>query len=467
MNDTPPPDLARADPGRPVQPDPGSTPRHARETALAVAERLRTPRTVDEITRHARALLPADVSFPRWHPAQLLLGHTGIAMLYSRLASTDADWGRTAHAHLSAALPHTSTDTIGDLLLSAALHARAHGGYGKLLERAVPAHASAVRALLDPIERRPRRGGPGLAPAEYDLISGLTRHGRSLMAGAGLGHPDAVEALHRVLGVLTGMARPRRAHGRQVPGWWIDPARDPAPRAGATAHPLGEFDIGLSHGICGPLALLSLAHRAGHTVPGMSEAIRTMADWVMSRRLVGGEGTYWPGRLAFEAETEWSRGAAPAVAPRSDWCYGTAGTARALHLAGRALDDRALTDASADAMRSVFRRPYTGEALPDATFCHGRAGVLLSAVRMAADTGDATVWAGADRLARDLADAFDPTTAFGYRYPLSPYPDGPAVDEPGLLQGAAGVALTLLSYADARLGSPPGPAAWDTALLMA
>ncbi|GHJ93439.1 hypothetical protein SNE510_29580 [Streptomyces sp. NE5-10] len=462
MNDTPAPD-----PGNALRADPGRTPHRARETALAVAERLRTPHTVDEITRRARALLPADVDFPRWHPAQLLLGHTGIALLYSRLASTDAGWSRTAHAHLSAALPHTTTDTLGDLLLSASLHAREHGGYGTLLARAAPTHASAVRALIDPIERRLRRDGPGLAPAEYDLVNGLTRHGRSLMAGAELGHPDALEVLHRILGVLTGMARPRQVHGRQVPGWWIEPDPAPAPQAGAVSRPLGAFDVGIAHGICGPLALLALAHRAGHTVPRMGEAIRTMADWLMRRRLGGDEGTYWPGRVAFETETEGGRLASPPAAPRPDWCYGTAGTARALHLAGRALDDRVLTEASAAAMRSVFQRPYTGDALPDATFCHGRAGLLLAAVRMAAETGDATVWEGADRLALDLADDFDPKTAFGYRYPLSSSRGGPAVDEPGLLQGAAGVALALLSYADARCGRPPGRGDWDTVLLMA
>ncbi|NEW77729.1 lanthionine synthetase C family protein [Streptomyces rhizosphaericus] len=434
--------------------------------AHAVAERLRMPQDVDRLTRQARARLPSNIQSPRWHPAQLLVGHTGIAMLYSRLALDDASWGKTAHAHLSAALPFVTTDTVGDLLLSASLHSQSHGGYTNLLKRAAPAHASAVRVSLERISERLRVKGPGLAYPEYDLISGLARSGRSLMAGASLGHAESSDTLRDVLGLLAEMARPIQAHGERVPGWWINPRLDLVPEADKAAYPLGEFNLGIAHGICGPLSLLALAHHAGHGLPHTLDAMRSMADWVMRKRLVGEHGMYWPGRVSFEEETGRSEGAAAPVAPRSDWCYGTAGVARALHLAGRALGDPDLTKAGVDAMRSIFQRLYESAEMPDATFCHGRAGILLTAVRMAADTGALELWEGADRLARELARSFDPTTAFGYRYPLRPHANAPGLDEPGLLQGATGVALTLLSYADARCGSRLSPCTWDTALLM-
>ncbi|CAL9285666.1 hypothetical protein SUDANB180_06565 [Streptomyces sp. enrichment culture] len=141
--------------------------------------------------------------------------------------------------------------------------------------------------------------------------------------------------------------------------------------------------------------------------------------------------------------------------------------ARALYLAGRALGDRELSEAGVEAMRSVFRRAHGRAAMPDPTFCHGRAGVLLVTVRMAEDTGRPEPWQGADRLAADLAGGFGPATAFGCRYPLSSHGKGPELDEPGLLQGAGGVAPTLLSYADARGGARPGSGTRDTALRLA
>ncbi|WP_078960953.1 lanthionine synthetase C family protein [Streptomyces sp. NRRL WC-3618] len=436
-------------------------------SAHAVAERLRAPGEVDRLTREARAQLPSHIRFPHWQPAQLLIGHTGIAMLYSRLTLDDSYWGKTAHAHFSAALQSVTTNTIGDVLLAASLHAQEHGGYTNFLKRAAPAHVSAMRVSLHTISRRLREKGPGLANAEYDLINGLARSARGLMAGAALGHAESSDALRNVLALLVEMARPILVHGEWVPGWWTDPGLDLVPEADRAVYPLGEFNLGIAHGICGPLSLLALAHQAGHVVPDMLDAMRTMADWVMRKRRVGEQGTYWPGRVSFEDETGRSRSPAASIAPRSDWCYGAAGVARALQLAGRSLGDPDLTEVGIDAMRSVFQRPYGRAEMPDATFCHGRAGVLLTAVRMAADTGYPELWEGADRLATSLARSFDPTTPFGYRYPLSPAVDAPAVDEPGLLQGAAGVALTLLSYVDARGGKRPDHSTWDTALLMA
>jgi hypothetical protein len=387
-------------------------------------------------------------------------------MLYTRLALDDIDWASAAHAHLATALRSVTVDTVGDLLHAAYLHSQTHGGYTKFLNDAAPAHVSAVRDLLNRISQRLRTDGPGLAYAEYDVISGLARRGQGLMVGATMGHADSSNTLQDVLGLMVRMARPIPVHGEQVPGWWTDPQLNAAPEADRAAYPYGEFNLGIAHGICGPMSLMALAHRAGHGTPGMLDAIRTMASWVMRKRIVGEQGTYWPGRVAFEDEIGKVGSRAASVTPRSDWCYGAAGVARALYLAGRALEDPTLIQVSVDAMRSIFQRPYGSAEIPDATVCHGRAGVLLAAVRTASDTGHPALWEGADQMALQLARSFDPTTAFGYRYLLSQNVNGPAVDEPGVLQGAAGVALTLLSYADARSGNPTIAATWDGALLM-
>ncbi|MCF3106550.1 lanthionine synthetase C family protein [Streptomyces roseoverticillatus] len=446
---------------------PTSRPDAVLATVHAIAERLRTPGDVGSRTRQAHDRAPAGITLSPWQPAQLLVGHTGIALLYSRLAHDDNSWAAVAHAHLSAALAGVTPGTVGDLLLAAHLHARAHGGYARLLERAAPAHESAARGSLDGLTVRLRTKGPGLAYAEYDLVSGLTGSGRRLMAGADLGDERCAATLHELLGLLTRMAEPVRVHGAEVPGWWTAPHLPLVPEADRASYPLGDFNLGVAHGICGPLSLLATAHRAGHRVPHMTGAMRVMADWLLAKRLRDEWGVYWPGRVGFEEETGRAGGRSTTARNRSGWCYGAAGVARTLYLAGRELDAPELIEAAVDAMRAVLRRPYSRAAIPDATFCHGRAGILQAAVRTAADTGDPQLWAGADRLAHELARDFDPASDFGYRFPLHLAPGAPGVDEPGLVQGAAGIALTLLSYADARGGRPLGADAWDTVLLMA
>ena len=80
---------------------------------------------------------------------------------------------------------------------------------------------------------------------------------------------------------------------------------------------------------------------------------------------------------------------------------------------------------------------------------------------MAQDTGDPHYTAAADTLAAHLLDDFDADAPFGYRFP-HPRADRP-LDRPGFLDGAAGVALALHTYATDRPPRTP----WDAALLLA
>ncbi len=51
----------------------------------------------------------------------------------------------------------------------------------------------------------------------------------------------------------------------------------------------------------------------------------------------------------------------------------------------------------------------------DLTLCHGRSGLLHAGVRMAAVTGDVTLWADVDAMAAAIAAGFDAQAAFCYR----------------------------------------------------
>jgi lantibiotic biosynthesis protein len=166
-------------------------------------------------------------------------------------------------------------------------------------------------------------------------------------------------------------------------------------------------DHGMAHGGSGPLALLSLAAMGGVLVAGQRDAI---ARW--SNRQTGD-------------------------LPSTSWCRGRAGIARALWLAGTALDDTALRERALRMLKTVHRQA----AAPAAGLCHGRAGLLHITFRFAQDTGDPELVATVDQLAAELAEA-------------------PGGGGPGFLDGAAGVVLALLAVAC------PEPPAWDQALLL-
>jgi hypothetical protein len=143
--------------------------------------------------------------------------------------------------------------------------------------------------------------------------------------------------------------------------------------------------------------------------------------------------------------------------------------AAALRLAGEALGDDGYRDLAVAALRAALARTDQGQGVASPTFCHGQAGLLAVTASFARATGDPefarAVPPGdpgfaraATAMAARLLDRFDPATPLGYRDLEA---GGRAVDQPGLLTGAPGVALALLGAT-----SPTEPA-WGRLFLLA
>lgn len=210
---------------------------------------------------------------------------------------------------------------------------------------------------------------------EYDLISGLTGLGVQLL------HRDRHPQLLRdVLGYLLRLTEPLHHDSDRLPGWWCahGPTDHPAPEWSG-----GHGNLGLAHGITGPLALLATAARRGIVVEGHAEAIDRIGDWLDRWRVGTGTSAWWPGRIT---RHEHHSGALQQRGPqRPSWCYGTPGIARARQLAALALDDHRRQHDAEDALTGCVTDPDQLAHLHDATVCHGLAGVLLTTSRAAAD----------------------------------------------------------------------------------
>lgn len=92
--------------------------------------------------------------------------------------------------------------------------------------------------------------------------------------------------------------------------------------------------------------------------------------------------------------------------------------------------------------------------------CHGEAGLPQITIRVNQLHPDHELATAADALAQRLRNAFDRAAPFGFRHQLQ----RAELDEPGLLHGATGVALTLATFAGAT--AVPGIVAWDSPLLL-
>jgi hypothetical protein len=195
----------------------------------------------------------------------------------------------------------------------------------------------------------------------------------------------------------------------------------------------------------------------------MSDAMRTVVDRLLCRAVLDEHGPMWPSRIGFAQETGDDR--VVPEAGRAAWCDGTAGVARALHLAGIALGDPQLCATAVQALRGAVLRPWSDADLVGPTFCHGTAGLLQVVLRVTERDPDPVLLNAAGLLAQRVLYDFDRTAPFGFRHGHRTRAGRVVgVDEPGLLQGAAGVALVLATFA--HHPGTVGPDVWDAPLLL-
>jgi hypothetical protein len=225
----------------------------------------------------------------------------------------------------------------------------------------------------------------------------------------------------------------------------------------AAMYPHGNLNCGLAHGIPGPLALLALALSRGIAVPGVEETVDRCVEWLIAHRADDQWGVNWPYAVALTPEGLPARGAPSDGPSRAAWCYGAPGVARALWLAGVARDQSDWRNLAIEAMKSVYRRPAAARFIDSPTFCHGVAGLLQVTLRFANDTGLPVFTEAAADLTETILAAHEPGSLLGYR---NWEPGGTRVDQPGLLDGAPGVLLTLLA------ASTEVEPSWDRAFLL-
>lgn len=374
----------------------------------------------------------------------LATGAAGVALMHIELARTGAGTWATAHEHVTAmtrdpvtAHPGTASLYRGAPAVAFVLHTAQQPAYAAALAR-LDAHTdTVVRQRLAAANARIDYGHLP-RPAEFDLISGLTGLGAHLLHRRGGG-----DLLHDLLRYLVRLAQPLRIDGQTLPGWWCQGA----PGGQPAAHwPAGHGDLGLAHGITGPLALLALTARRRFIVEGQTNAIARICSWLDRWQHGTGRSAWWPETVS---RAEQQTGAARQHGPqRPSWCYGTPGISRAQQLAALALDDPHRQRSAEQALAACVADDGQLALLVDASLCHGWVGLVHTTHRAAADAGpDSPLTTHLPRLRTLL-----------HRHLSQHGPPG----RPGLLEGAAGLRLAQHTAAPDAVPATR----WDTCLLL-
>jgi hypothetical protein len=423
--------------------------------ALEVAGRSTEPARIEAALSAANR----QTHFPNglhWDPAGVAQGDAGLALLcaYVDACSPGQGWDFTAHGFLETAARAAERNGVRPTGLFTGLSGLAFVAWS--LSRDGARYQRLLLELEDALLPQATRlaealvGSEGVPVGDFDLISGLSGVGAYLLCR--LDRPEVRAALEGVLSGLVALTRP----GRATPAWYTPPALM-ADQGMAARYPTGNLNCGLAHGIPGPLALMSLALREGVEVPGLAESIRETSRWLIDQSFHDSWGVNWPTAVAIEPALEADGSAPPPEPSRAAWCYGSPGVARALWLAGEAVDDVSLRKLAVSAMEAVYRQPISYRRIDSPTFCHGVAGLLQITLRFAHDTRMPIFTEAAGALMAQLLASYDPDRVMGY---FNLEPAGNAVDQPGLLDGAAGVPMVLLAAATAVEPS------WDRLFLL-
>ncbi|MGI5347943.1 lanthionine synthetase C family protein [Streptomyces sp. CA-250714] len=352
--------------------------------------------------------------------------------------------------------------------------------YARLEPRYLPALATMTDQLgRQALALKLSLSAESVASYDYDVIDGAAGQLSALLKAADvLGEPAtgaAREATDRLVDYLLELTRDDG--GR--PRWFCAPSRYPA-APGTDGQPVtlpwylknfpdGMFNLGFAHGPPGILAALCRADAAHTTgIAGWNERGDTRVRRVRQRigdlvrqldawRIPGLDHPTWAAALPPDPDTGRPDTTAEQVPGRAAWCYGAPGVAVSLLSASAAGGDPEPAELAAAALAGVERTPVEQWNVFSPTVCHGLSGLLAICGRAAAQTSAPGLRRMCDDLRARVCAHADPD------HPHL-FPDQPARGElehhAGLLNGAAGVLLTLLGTVSRAA------AEWDEVLFL-
>lgn len=421
----------------------------------SIADKMRKPLLVKEIILDPNNNNPDSfLNHSLWDDLSIAGGYPGILPLYVELDKLfpEEGWNLVAHDYVLHTVKVIETGGVGRLSLFGGIAgvcfylrqaSKNESRYKKVLHKLDDILLEGLsNSHLQPLAKQLNQQLPCYPPL-YEEMQGLSGIGLyCLMNKEKLPFKDMIQKIIRLLISLT---HPITIKGKTVPGWYV------APEAffldeDRIRFPNGNFNLGLSHGITGVLAFLSIAMLQGIEISDQRRAIETVAHWIQMKRKKYKNRFFWDTMISFEEEV--SGDFIVEHKSRDAWCYGTPGVARALYLAGKALQNESIQECALETFISIFASTREEWNLPGPTMCHGIAGLLIITQLMARDTNTPFLMEKVTKLRELLLSYYNPSSFFGFRniQPLRGKGSEYAwVDQGDILEGVSGILLTLLS----------------------
>lgn len=357
-------------------------------------------------------------------------GWAGLALFYAYLdrARPEADWNAKAQEALAAAIGQLGSQVVPPGLYSGfagVAWTMAHFE-GRFLEASEEDPNQDIdEVLLGYLDQSPWSG-------DYDLISGLAGYGVYA-----LDRKDRATGRELLAKVVVRLDETKV----QMDGgltWFTPPNLLPSWQR--ELNPEGYYNLGLAHGVPAVLVVLARAAAAGWTRAG--DLLEGAVAWLLAQRNPHGSASCYATVVPAGGQP---RNAGPS---RVAWCYGDLGVAVALLVVAREAGRPDWELHALHIARAAAAIPPGGGGVRDGGLCHGAAGNAHLFTRLHRATGEPVFREAALAYLEQLLALRREGRGIGGFEAWMPGPEegtDPWHAVPGLLEGAAGIGLALVS----------------------
>lgn len=281
---------------------------------------------------------------------------------------------------------------------------------------------------------------------DYDAISGIS----GVLNYCMLFKDEMNKEINLILQYIVELCEDKEIMGMMLPGWYIK-AENQFSKQERKIYKEGCFNLGLSHGVPSLLVNLCNAEKLNIRVKGQYEMIDKISKFLFDFKVDGEEGYGWDYSISLNDYKNRIRNSQNA---RDAWCYGTPGVAYSLFLAGQILNNKEYMNYAIEAMKIAGRR-LKGAVSP--TFCHGYSGIAYISNKFYELTNINEFKNIAVELSDKIISLYNEENIFNFVDIVYENGKTRCCDSTGLLEGAAGIILTLLAIEKGR------KTPWDTA----
>lgn len=270
-----------------------------------------------------------------------------------------------------------------------------------------------------------------VTPTNYDVIQGLSGIGRYLLNRSSY-HHYAKNALKEILNYFKIIHYSKNN--------WIVSNNNQFLDIDKQNYPSGNINLGLAHGILGPLSLVALSKMEGIEIEGHTQFLYDFTSFLL--------------KPEFKHNDEWLdrydvlEKFIPIYSVRNGWCYGDTSVMSALLLSAKALNDDELLYTSKRILLNIIEK--NNDDLISPTFCHGLASHLTILNQVNKEFNLSQVNTYLENVIKKIIMHYSDKNKFMFHDIVYLNEEKILKNKVGILEGQLGVLLSLIDYIDTQ-----------------